>query len=135
MSEVTKVCTKCGIEKLHSEFYHLKYKNMDRLKSECKSCSNKRGLQIHTKRYLEDKEYREKITTKNREYRKKRYNEDPIYRKKCLEHQRSINRKKGMGPRTNKVCDILKEHHEELKDDPEHLSCDFLKKIIGVDCK
>ena len=33
------------------------------------------------------------------------------------------------------TCELLKEHHDNLKDDPEHLSCDFLKKIIGVDCK
>jgi hypothetical protein len=33
------------------------------------------------------------------------------------------------------VCKILKQHHEDLKNDPEHLTCDFMKKMCGVDCK
>jgi hypothetical protein len=32
------------------------------------------------------------------------------------------------------VCDIIKQHHEEMKDDPEHLSTEFLQKLIKVDC-
>jgi hypothetical protein len=30
------------------------------------------------------------------------------------------------------VCDLLKKHHEQLKDDPERLTCDFMKKVIGI---
>ena len=31
-------------------------------------------------------------------------------------------------------CRILKKHHEEMKDDPEHLTTGFLQKVIGVEC-
>jgi hypothetical protein len=31
-------------------------------------------------------------------------------------------------------CSILTEHHENLKDDPEHLTTDFLLDITGCKC-
>ena len=34
----------------------------------------------------------------------------------------------------NPVCTILKKHHEEMKDDPESLSTEFIQDIIGVKC-
>jgi len=33
------------------------------------------------------------------------------------------------------TCDILKQHAEELREDPERLSTNFLQKMIGVECK
>lgn len=33
------------------------------------------------------------------------------------------------------VCEILAQHHEDMKDDPERLSTEFIKNIVGVDCK
>ena len=33
------------------------------------------------------------------------------------------------------VCDILKNHADELKDDPERLSTSFLQRLIGIECK
>ena len=32
------------------------------------------------------------------------------------------------------TCEIIKEHHGTLKEDPEHLSTDFIQKIIGINC-
>jgi hypothetical protein len=32
------------------------------------------------------------------------------------------------------TCEIIKKHHEKLKDDPDRLSTDFIQKIIGIDC-
>lgn len=32
------------------------------------------------------------------------------------------------------TCNILKDHAEDLKDDPERLSTEFLQRIIGVKC-
>ena len=32
------------------------------------------------------------------------------------------------------TCTILKQHHEELRDDPEHLTTDFIQGLIGVKC-
>ena len=48
--------------------------------------------------------------------------------------------KKRMGPdykenlRTKATCTIITEHHDTMKDDPEHLSTDFIQKLIGKDC-
>ena len=33
------------------------------------------------------------------------------------------------------VCTTIKQHHEAMKDDPEHLTTEFIKKLIKVDCK
>ena len=33
------------------------------------------------------------------------------------------------------VCNILKEHYKDLKDDPERLRTKFLQNLIGVKCK
>lgn len=33
------------------------------------------------------------------------------------------------------TCDILKQHANELRDDPERLSTEFMQKMIGVECK
>jgi hypothetical protein len=32
------------------------------------------------------------------------------------------------------TCDIIKKHHEILKEDQERLSSDFIQKTIGIDC-
>ena len=32
------------------------------------------------------------------------------------------------------VCSVLKDHAEDLKDDPERLSTEFLQRLIGVKC-
>jgi len=32
------------------------------------------------------------------------------------------------------ICNILKQHAKELKDDPERLSTEFMQKLIGVKC-
>lgn len=37
--------------------------------------------------------------------------------------------------RTHKnVCGIIKQHHEEMKDDPERLTTDFIQDLINVNC-
>jgi hypothetical protein len=56
-----------------------------------------------------------------------------------LEKKREMNRRwqkkmTSLGRRRS-ACTILKQHHESMKDDPEHLTTDFLKKLIKVDCK
>ena len=38
-------------------------------------------------------------------------------------------------PRRKSTCTTITEHHETMKDDPEHLSTDFIQKLIGKDCK
>jgi|LGVE01.1.fsa_nt_gb hypothetical protein len=36
--------------------------------------------------------------------------------------------------KTKSTCNILKQHAEELKNDPERLSTKFMQKMIGVKC-
>lgn len=47
-----------------------------------------------------------------------------------------INEKARQRRKDNKLtaCDIIKEHHDKLKDDPEHLTTEFIKKIINIEC-
>lgn len=33
------------------------------------------------------------------------------------------------------ACAILKQHEEDLKDDPDKLTLDFMKRIINLDCE
>ena len=49
-------------------------------------------------------------------------------RDKASESQRKRRKKNKMT-----VCDILEQHHEEMKDDPESLSTDFLIEKTTVD--
>lgn len=34
----------------------------------------------------------------------------------------------------NRTCKILREHHERFSSDPEHLTTEFLQKVIGIKC-
>jgi hypothetical protein len=47
-------------------------------------------------------------------------------------------KKRGTDPNTPTgraiTCEILKKHNATLKDDPEHLSTEFMQKLIGIDC-
>jgi len=113
---MTKICPICKTEKPILDFYKDKRQG---IRPRCKSCSkldatNWRKSKSIPKVKLTDIEKRERQNTYQREYRKT--------------HKYQKNYQK-------ETCNFLKKHHEELKDDPDHLSCDFLKKIIGVDCK
>jgi hypothetical protein len=35
----------------------------------------------------------------------------------------------------HKTCKIITEHHEQMKDDPEHLTTDFIQKVVGEKCE
>ena len=37
--------------------------------------------------------------------------------------------------RLRSACTILKDHAENMKNDPERLTTSFLQKIIGIECK
>lgn len=77
-----------------------------------------------------------------------RYNQNKRNRDKILEigrkyneeHRDEINSKvkENIKKRCSKgstACKILKKHHDEMKDDPEHLTTEFLQKLIGTRCK
>jgi hypothetical protein len=47
------------------------------------------------------------------------------------EHECGQKKRFGTDPDTRmSTCDIIKKHHEILKEDPERLSSDFIQKII-----
>jgi len=48
-------------------------------------------------------------------------NKDEINKKK-REHRKEV------------VCDIIKKHHEDMKDDPESLTTEFIQKIVNIKC-
>lgn len=103
MSDV-KRCSKCGEDKPVSEFYKNR-QTKDGLQPECKSCKNK---------YQDAK--RKANPEKFNAYHRKWY-------KANSEKIREQHNKSAM-------CKVLKKHHEDVKDDPEHLSTDFIRRII-----
>jgi len=58
-------------------------------------------------------------------YRSKRENKDKI-NKAQREHRQHI--KEGA------ACDIIKKHSEDMKDDPERLTTEFMKSIVNIEC-
>lgn len=59
-----------------------------------------------------------------KERRKKYYTKHPEKLKEKLEKFHK-----------SKVCKILRKHAEDLKDDPEHLTTEFLQNMIGIKCE
>jgi len=85
----------------------------------CIYCNEQFYTKNNSKKYCSSSCVSKELTRKKREER---------------ELERSERSKMYSRPYNLTTCEILKDHHEELKEDPEHLSCNFLKKIIGVDC-
>ena len=110
-----KVCGKCREEKDDTEFYRGGH---GQLYSYCKKCWS-----IYTAAYSENRKnsdptYKEKILIKNRET-SRRYYSNPENRKRKYSIQ---------------TCKIIRDHHEDLKDDPEHLTTEFIQKLVGSKC-
>lgn len=123
-----KTCTKCGISKDESEF-HKDSKNPDGLRSRCKICIS-----------IKNKEFYYSLSE---EEKKKRCINSCIYQYKIRIRNGSNPQKKieNVGITKHKtdhvnyeVCKIILKHHEDMKDDPEHLSTEFIQKLIKVKC-
>ena len=119
----TKICLKCNEEKPLSDFYKSRrYHNG--ILSICKICYRTYQKEYRSKPHIKEKRREQDRMNprneKHKTYCKRWRNKHPDYR----------------NPKGKEiVCGILTAHHKQLKDDPEHLSCDFMKKIIGVDCR
>jgi len=101
----TKTCRLCGVEKDISEYYK-NPQTRDNFRHECKTCCK---------------------------WMNHKYKNDPDYRKRNREYAKAYYRSKH--PSTPSwVCRIIQQHHEEMKDDPERLSTDFIQKIVGRKC-
>lgn len=119
-----KQCTKCKEWKEENEFYKDK-RVKGGLRSWCKLCSIAGNKQYFAKKYREDPKFRERYNAANAEYQRNRRR-----LKNTPERKRSpIN---GELSKTNGVCTILKNHVYLLKDDPERLTTDFIKKVSGI---
>lgn len=74
--------------------------------------------------YMREYNKRPQARKYQRDYHKRRYHTDPEYRKKQFDCWEKSQFK-------YIVCPILKRHAETLKDDPEHLSTEFILSLIG----
>ena len=109
-----KQCRGCGEWKDESDFY----KCDGYLQASCKKC------------------YIKSVVERNRH----RMQTDPLYRKQHNECQRNRlrrinNTKNPRGEYTGAVCTIIHKHHDDMKDDPEHLTTEFLQELLGRKCK
>ena len=66
----TKVCGKCGKEKVAEDFYR-RAASPDGLQNYCKACNSEAGAAIHKKKYGGDPEYRERRKKEVAEYRRR----------------------------------------------------------------
>jgi len=68
-----------------------------------------------------------------------RENNKELFKKRAREYQQK-RRDDGLVKKYNKLeleketCEIIKKHHENMKDDPESLSTEFIQNIIGRKC-
>ncbi len=132
-----KVCSQCGKEQIKA-------------KCLCASCYNKQYFKDNPKKYEHQKrrtsqwnkdnpekvkETRKKWKINNpdrvKEHRKrdnlKYFKTHPEQKAKALESLKNIFKAQ--------TCKILREHAKEMKDDPEHLTTEFMQKLIGIKCK
>ena len=75
---------------------------------------------------------------RNAKYAREKYRTDPNYRSKRAETSKKYWREHPeaiIRMLKRQTCRIIKKHHEEMKDDPEHLTTEFIKNLIGINCK
>lgn len=130
-----KVCSRCKIEQSVSEFYK-SAKEADGLQYVCKTCQNPR--KTGRKRFAFRAENGEKrcsrcfriLSTEN-------FHTHPEcvdgFHPWCRDCHREYNRSR---PNNGHACmKILKQHHEDLKHDPERLSTKFIADVVGCRCR
>ena len=135
-----KICSHCKQEKSISEFYKNR-NSKDGHTGQCKTCFSKYA----SFKWKNDPEYRKKSNEHWKVYSKQRRAKDPEYRKKIYKaHEKYIKKRIKVDPEfsrhqtelsyKHKICKLIKKHHVDLKDDPEHLTTEFIQKLIGVKC-
>lgn len=69
MDILTKVCTKCGKEKLNTiEYFYEVKKGINKLRSECKDCSHKRQRKYYKKNRKKELNYAKEYRNNHKEY-------------------------------------------------------------------
>jgi hypothetical protein len=118
----TKQCTKCKEIKKVSEFYRNKNSKCG-LTDQCKVCMNKYIREYTKNRYHSDPEFHKKVDDANKKHKEQKLLEDPNYRKVISGYVLK-----------SKTCRIIRDHHKEMENDPEHLTTEFIQEIIGRKC-
>jgi hypothetical protein len=108
MSE--RICTKCGELKADSCFYE----SGGRSHSWCKSCEITLSGQRNERLRLDTRD----IPTQYNG----RQNADSVLKIRNTDLKNKTS------------CSIIRDHHEKLKDDPNHLSTKFIQKLVGRKC-
>jgi len=98
------VCSNCGVDEKYA-------------KGLCQKCYNKKRMEDDPERI------KNMIKKSQQKYHQKKYDENPSMKKESLERFRR-----------SQVCKIIKKHHNDMKDDPESLSTEFMQEMIGVNC-
>ena len=106
--QAVKICHGCKIEKKISEFTT---QSSGKIYSRCKKCRSE-AFRI---RYKTDVDFRYRVQSRSRKKHGSKL-EGPITE------------------RVNPTCKIIREHHENMAGDPEHLSTEFIQKLLGRKC-
>ncbi len=117
-------CTKCKEWKEETEFYKLSH-GKSGLHSWCKLCHNKNCADYFRKRLQTDPEFHKEFNNNQRERSRKKRRDAGI-------PERIKNPLKEYLLQQQQTCRILREHVNILREDPERLTTDFIKKIAGI---
>lgn len=68
--------------------------------------------------------------------------EERVCRKESISRWQNKNRDKinkqkrerGQHMKDGAACEIIKQHHENMKDNPERLTTEFMKSIVNIEC-
>jgi len=119
-----KRCPRCGKVKDTSEFYKNSNKKSG-LSDYCKDCTREYRCELYNK----SPKYRNTLRLKSCRYayKKRRESGSIVYKP---EHTIGVET-----VLSYQTCEIIKKHHEDLKDDPEHLSTEFIQNLVGRNCE
>jgi hypothetical protein len=121
---MTKTCNKCGVELIPWENWYQSH--MIHCDYVCKGCHSARMKE----RYASDPNARAKIKEYSRKWYEK--NRDRVNAYQRVYQRAYWRRNKDILNKRLSVCSILKSHADELSDDPERLSTDFIVGLLKV---
>jgi hypothetical protein len=107
----TKQCIKCGIIKGIDDFPNLR-RYRDGKDTQCRLCLSNYRKNWYRNIKENDPEYYSKL----REIYKKNYQINPKHITEKMQEER--------------ICKILADHHEELSDDPDRLTTEFMLSLL-----
>jgi len=111
------VCLECGVDEIWA-------------KGLCRSCYGREWYKNNTEKVRQtNKEWKQQNKEKHKEHSKRYYENN---KEKVAKYRKNHYKKR---PKSgSQICKIIKKHHDDMKDDPESMSTEFIQKMIGVDC-